>query len=182
MLTDYASIDFYESAQNLYGTRSIVSLNCTAGDSGEGDTLNVAFGNDGHDFLIGGGFALDYLDGGSGDDIAAGDCVFAYFHEDSYLLAGITSIHSDVGKGDELVMGAGNDIAIGGFANDRIFGDDGMDILFGDSVAMTFSNALGSDNVTMNRPWGAPLDLNTSSCEHGGEDWISGGAGAVDYM
>jgi len=139
----------------------------------------VAFGDEGNDLLIGGGYSMDYLYGMEGHDIAAGDCVNVQFYQDSNLLASITSINTAVGKADVLTMGGGNDIAIGGMGGDIISGEDGMDLLFGDSVVLHFHNtpSMGIDSL-----WGAPVDMNSISCQDSGKDFIYGGKGEVDYI
>ena len=121
---------------------------------------------------------MDFLYGGENDDLAAGDCVFVAFDENN-LIASITSISEDTGKADELRMGNGNDIAIGGMGGDVIFGDDGMDILVGDSAAIAFHS---SELNMPDRLWSAPMAISSISCQHGGEDFLYGGTGTVNYM
>ena len=122
---------------------------------------------------------MDYIYGNGGDDLAAGDCVFLAFNRNDNLVASVTSISTESGKRDELRMGDGNDIAIGGMGDDVIHGNDGMDIIVGDSAAIAFySNRL---NIS-DRLWSAPMSITSIFCQHGGEDSLYGGTGTVDYM
>lgn len=134
--------------------------------------------HDGNDLIIGGAASEDYIYAGNDNDLATGDCVLIAFGGRN-LISSITSIHDDMGKDDELQMGLGDDIAIGGMGDDRIAGGEGNDILLGDNAAVAFysSEAMLPDHL-----WSIPMTATSKSCQYGGEDIISGGAGAVDYM
>ena len=53
------------------------------------------------------------MEGNDGHDLAAGDCVSVLFY-DNFYISRITSTYEDVGKDDKMIMGEGDDVAIGG--------------------------------------------------------------------
>lgn len=71
---------------------------------------------------------------------------------------------------------------MGGADDDTLFGGDGMDILVGDSGAVVFFTDLNTTGLPLEHFWSNPLFISSMACQHGGEDFLSGGQGAVDYM
>ena len=67
--------------------------------------------------------------GNDGDDFAAGDCVQILFDTDNHVISRIRSTSASNGKRDEITLGNGSDIGIGGFDSDTIYGNEGMDII-----------------------------------------------------
>ena len=67
--------------------------------------------------------------GNDGDDFAAGDCVQILFDTDNHVISSIRSTSASNGKRDEITLGNGSDIGIGGFDSDTIYGNEGMDII-----------------------------------------------------
>lgn len=72
--------------------------------------------------MVGGGHSVDVFDAGDGQDFASGDCVLIIFNQTDYFITSIASTSIDVGGEDALMMGDGNDIAIGGQNIDTIYG------------------------------------------------------------
>ena len=139
--------------------------------------------NDGHDILIGGGHSEDILSGDDGNDFAAGDCVSIKFFADHHI-SSITSISEEAGDKDNITMGNGDDIAIGGLKEDELHGDDGTDILVGDHGRILFyPTVLNTTNDTLSPGyfWNIPMSIGTVSCEYGSDDEIYGGNG-TDYI
>ena len=85
--------------------------------------------HDGDDILIGGANSEDHLFGNDGNDLAAGDCVRILFAPESHILSSVTSSSTHIGKKDEIMLGNGSDIGIGGHDSDTIHGNEGMDII-----------------------------------------------------
>ena len=130
--------------------------------------FSLRLSNDGNDLLLGGGSSLDHVYGGKGNDLGAGDCVYVAFDNDAHIVASINTISEQNGKPDELSMGLGNDIAIGGAGDDIIYGEDGMDILIGDNGAVAFHDS--SESHVHDQLWSAPRTISstgeTSWCCH----------------
>jgi len=181
MLGDYGVLEFDPAGPNLYGLHSIMSLNCAQGEGGGRNTL---YGEGGDDILLGGADSDDYLEGNDGNDVGAGDCVSITFDQ-KYFIESITSVSAEIGGTDEMRMGSGDDIAIGGASDDKLYGDDGRDILVGDSAEMFFhSSILNRTGKPAEKGyfWNVPKSVTTISCEYSGNDTIFGGDGAVDYI
>lgn len=136
------------------------------------------------DILIGGG-GIDYLEGNMGSDLAAGDCVDVLFQDKSlsFIIQSITSTSADIGSEDILVLGQGNDTAIGGQSGDIINSTADFNILVGDSAQITYySRPLPSpSSEELGFFWSIPKSIETINCELGGNDYISGGSG-TDYI
>lgn len=96
--TDFVTILFDTSEQNLYGVTSITSQNCS-----EGGGNNTAHGNDGDDILLGGGDSVDVLFGGNANDLAIGDCASITFDSD-HRIASIVSTFMNEGKQDNISL------------------------------------------------------------------------------
>ena len=134
------------------------------------------------DILIGGGGSSNYLEGNSGNDLAIGDCASIVFTGD-YFLESIKSTFPSVGMADVIMMGDGNDTAIGGHGNDTIDSYNGTNILVGDSALILFyGTKLGSGaSPDAENFWGVPKSIEAVHCEYGDGDKISGGNG-TDYI
>jgi Ca2+-binding RTX toxin-like protein len=152
-------------------------------------TLGVILFGDGGDDRIVGGFGRDILFGDFGR------VVWKSFNENIFAHVGVViavaggggygdftdgivrtiseifSISADLGGFDNLSLGSGDDIGIGGPFDDIIEGDDGNDILFGDSAEIQFHK-----NMT------SPKRLLSTNCIHGGSDTLYGGPGVVNYL
>ena len=117
IIGDFAVILIDDNVDYLYGIISIDSHNCT-----EGGGQNIMAGGDDHDIIVGGGHSIDLIDAGTGSDFASGDCVWILFDSSDFHLRNVTSTSINVGLQDELRMGSGDDVAIGGQGIDTIFG------------------------------------------------------------
>jgi len=80
-------------------------------------------------------------------------------------------LYAEIGGTDEIYTGNGDNVAIGGFANDEIHGGTKRDILFGDSATVSYH---AHSNF--------PKQLLSVNCSLGGPDEIYGGDGDVDYL
>jgi Ca2+-binding RTX toxin-like protein len=185
--------------QNLYGILAINSVDCSVNGG-----KNSADGGDEDDMLFGGGNSIDILTGGmcsymcpffwafntalinplnlsfagDGNDFAAGDCVSVVFDQ-SYFVINITSTHSSSRSQDNITLGLGDDIAVGGGDNDRISGDEGNDIIVGDSAELLFHEGLPRNE---NSFWNLPKSITSIACEFSGQDQLFGGGGDVNYL
>ena len=180
---DFAVILIDETVDYLYGITSIDSHNCT-----EGGGKNIMTGDENHDILIGGGHSIDIIDAGPGSDIAAGDCVWILFDNSDFHLRNITSTSINVGGMDELRMGDGDDVAIGGQNYDTLYGGAGFDILAGDnSEIVFFPTHLDTQETPLDNTfsqtfsfWNRPKWIR-SNCDKG-MDIIYGGMGNGNYI
>ena len=91
---------------------------------------SLILGNDGDDTLIG-GFGIDVVNGGDGDDNIFG------FGDDDRLIGGLGA--------DEIEGGLGNDRIFGGEGLNRLLGNDGADLIFGGSDVDTVFGGDGAD-------------------------------------
>jgi Ca2+-binding RTX toxin-like protein len=117
-----------------------------------------------------------------GYDLAVGDCASILFYDDSSVQS-ITSTYTNLGKTDEIYMGEGNDVAVGGQGMDTIDGYNGTNIVVGDSAEILFYR-LPLPAPSENEDgyfWNIPKSIKSISCEFGNEDTISGGNG-TDYI
>jgi Ca2+-binding RTX toxin-like protein len=134
------------------------------------------------DILIGGGGSNNYLDGNLGNDLAIGDCASILF-SDEYFLTSVVSTSPSVGESDVINTGDGNDMAIGGFGTDTIYGYDGTNILVGDTAMVLFYGSklpAGTSPVAENF-WSAPKIIESIHCNFGDGDFIYGGNG-TDFI
>jgi Ca2+-binding RTX toxin-like protein len=145
-----------------------LATNMTSLDTGVGGYDNIELG-DGDNVGIGGAYD-DKIQSGDGNDIVAGDSVEILFFARSTTPESIISLTTSVGGGDEIVLGDGDNIGIGGAFNDTITSGDGRDILVGDSVSITFHDSTEY-----------PHTITSLSCD-GGDDTLFGGGGSVDYL
>jgi Ca2+-binding RTX toxin-like protein len=141
------------------------------GSTDEWDVFTTTPGAGGNDTLIGGpetniligGFGMDTILGGDGDDVILGDGG----RVDRALVAGalVTQRARTIGDGegdvDTITGGDGRDVILGGAAGDVITASLGGDIILGDAGE---ADLLG--------------DVFTTSATVGGNDRITGGAGA----
>ncbi|MHA1215846.1 MAG: hypothetical protein ACTSPX_00790, partial [Candidatus Thorarchaeota archaeon] len=139
----------------------------TSEDSGGGDTIN---GNAGNDIILGGvnNSGIDTLNGNAGDDVILADNGLVDFDAGDNDLTTIDLIQSqdfEVGGRDVISGNEGNDIAIGGTADDEIAGNSEADILIGDQGEIVYEDGLVTDI--------ASTDTQDS---HGDVDTISGGS------
>jgi Ca2+-binding RTX toxin-like protein len=171
--TDFAVIRFNSSHPNLYGVVSIDTVNCSI-DGG----INYAFGEEDDDILLGGGSSIDHLDGGDGNDLAAGDCV-SIVYDANHFIASITSTYTSFGKQDNITLGDGDNFAIGGYGGDWIWAGNGSDIVVGDSAEILFYEETPLPDSLF---WNVPKSITTIDCEYSGEDHLFGGDGEVDYI
>ena len=74
-------------------------------------------------------------------DIVAGDLVEIHFIALLPSPESITSLETSIGGNDNITLGEGNNIGIGGASNDHITSGSGRDIVAGDSVSIYFSTA-----------------------------------------
>mmetsp|Transcript_18680 Transcript_18680/g.28384 ORF Transcript_18680/g.28384 Transcript_18680/m.28384 type:complete len:741 (-) Transcript_18680:1050-3272(-) len=141
----------------------ITSLSCDGGD----DRL---FGGAGEvDYLIGGSYN-DVIDGENGPDLVFGD------HAEIVLDATIayklvyaeTIMAQCTGGNDNITLGDGDDIAFGGANNDRIEGQNGQDIIFGD-----FGQYNASFEFLRYQHYQSYIDFS----DYAGDDIIFGGDG-----
>ena len=122
------------------------------------------------------------MEGNDGNDLAIGDCASIVF-TGNYFLESITSTFPSVGMADVIMMGDGNDTAIGGHGNDTIDGYNGTNILVGDSALILFYGVKldAGPSPEAENFWGVPRSIEAFHCEYGDGDVIFGGNG-TDYI
>lgn len=184
IIGDFAIVLIDETVDYLYGIVSIDSHNCT-----EGGGQNIMTGGEDHDIIVGGGHSMDMIDAGSGSDFASGDCVWLRFDNSDFHLRNVSSTSINVGGMDELRMGEGDDVAIGGQGIDTIYGGSGFNILAGDnSEIVFFSTHLNTEGTPLDNTfssqtfsfWNVPRWIR-SNCDKG-FDIIYGGMGTGNYI
>lgn len=119
-----------------------------------------------------------------GNNLAVGDCVSIRF-DSTYFIESITSTSPDIGGNDIILMeGFGTDVAVGGMSRDAINCSGGFNILAGDSAEILFYPAELALDPPQDRDegyfWRVPMSIETTACELGGKDLLSGGNG-TDY-
>ena len=89
-----------------------------------------------------GGISGDSITTSDGDDIILGDEGIIMYNDSSSraLISSITVAFCDIGGDDTIVAGEGNNLVIGGFANDIISTGSGIDLVIGDNGDMEFSS------------------------------------------
>ncbi len=175
LVGDSALIVFHDKSMDD-GTRVpkiLESINCTIGN------VDLIFGGNGTDYIIGGAQG-DVVHAYAGDDLAIGDCASIVF-SGNYSFESITSTSTDIGGADEISMGDGNDIAIGGYSNDTIYGSSGTNILVGDSALVVFHTSIDAGLGTFGVFFSAPKSIESIDCQNGDDDFLVGGNG-TDYI
>ena len=112
---------------------------------------NVAYGEDGNDYLLGDEDIEDMLDGGTGNDVLAGysgnDSLFGGDGQDT-LKGGDGDDLLDAGFGDDTVhAGNGNDTLLGGDGIDSLAGNDGDDFIDGGAGRDVLIGGMGNDRL-----------------------------------
>lgn len=145
--------------------------------------------------VIFGGQGNDQITGGSGDDVVFGDRGRVYFRDGSGNLVAILgnggprdltdgvvrpvrsifTVVSTIGGNDALLLGDGQDVAMGGAGNDSLNGGSASDILLGDHGLVTFDASGVATRIELS-------DLGTGGGDDltggAGDDFILGGVGA----
>jgi Ca2+-binding RTX toxin-like protein len=132
--------------------------------------------SEGDDIVLGGS-GKDLIRASNGNNVVLGDNGFAVFNTSRALIEFDTT-NADQGDRDFVLLGSGNDIAIGGTAADDLRTTGGNDILIGDNariVADTFGRLL---SVATKDPLISGADCIQSGA---GDDIIFGGSDA-DYI
>ena len=142
--------------------KSITSLNTSIGGN---DNISLS---EGDNICVGGAYN-DTITSGSGRDIVAGDSVVINFSESDYLVLDMTSLMPNIGGYDNMELGDGDNVAVGGNVEDTIKCGVGHDIVAGDSIEIIWTaGTTRAKSIT---------SLDTSI---GGNDDISLGEG--DYV
>lgn len=102
------------------------------------------------------------------------------------------SVSFDEGDSDIIILGKGDDCAIGGYLDDNITGDLGNDIIVSTRTGVSVTQPLllivaflqfgDSAKLSFNIDSGYPTLLSTLGCDQGGNDILSGGEGEVNYI
>ena len=157
---------------------------------------DTIFGNDGVDIIVG-GLGADTIDGGtdSSADYVVGDVAVLVFDLNSVLtqlddsddavsdydtnstLVQLSSVLSSSGSGDDITTGSGNDVVIGGAADDIIETGTGDDIVLGDNGLVDFTSGVV---ITSSDVGNVNGDVDTIT-DVGGDNVILGGT-AGDFI
>ncbi|WP_236960944.1 beta strand repeat-containing protein [Methylobacterium durans] len=146
------------------------ALSERAGGGGR-DTIVTGSGAD----LVVGGLGADTIDAGkddTDDDIVFGDDAHITFDAQGRVSLAET-IDPTLGGDDEIEVGAGNNIVLGGAGSDRIVSGAGADVVFGDNGAVTFAGGIRLEAIS-DRNGGAGDTIETGA----GADLVIGGLGA----
>ncbi|MCA9242256.1 MAG: calcium-binding protein, partial [Planctomycetales bacterium] len=166
----------------FYATGVLGEVTTTDADTGAGDTIvlgdgqNLALGGDGN----------DHITAGMENDVVLGD--HGNVHYDEQLrLQSIATLVQGTGGDDDLLLGDGDDIALGGAGDDfvnvdrdsgqQLGSDTGVDLVIGDHGSVTLDPA-DSASIVRNLTTSTPLDAgNDTIFTDGGEDVVFGGSG-----
>ena len=164
--------------------QTLTRIETTDPTIGDRDLINTNSGND----VVIGGAGGDLIDAGTTNeqDIVIGDNGLAEF-TDTGRLSRIATTDTDIGGDDDITVGDGDDVVLGGFGSDAIdvdrdtlatIGNDvGDDVVLGDNGEVVFFT--GDDNRIVTR-------IETTAPEDGdrdlifpanGSDIVLGGAG-----
>ena len=142
----------------------------------------VNFGDDdvtlnGGDDIVLGGSGKDLIRASNGHNVVLGDNGFAVFNSSRALIEFDTT-EADQGDRDFILLGSGNDIAVGGTAADDIRNTGGNDILIGDNARIVADTSGRLQSVASKDPLISGADIIQSGA---GDDVIIGGS-ADDYI
>jgi Ca2+-binding RTX toxin-like protein len=112
----------------------ILQIASTLPDLGGDDLINVGDG----DNIILGGVGDDVATAGSGLDIALGDNGTVNWDETG-LLTQFASTAPTLGGDDQLDVGDGDNVVVGGFGDDTVIAGTGTDIVLGDNGQVTYT-------------------------------------------
>jgi Ca2+-binding RTX toxin-like protein len=147
---DHGRIDLTDS-----GVLTLLSLDFTSGGA---DTIATGAGDD---FILGGS-SSDTVSGGEGNNVVLGD--HGQIIRTAAGLDFVTTLAPMEGADDQITIGAGNDIVLGGAGADEIHAGAGRNVAFGDHGSV---DLLAGDVRT----------IMSSDYQFGGDDLIDSGLG-----
>ena len=161
VLGDIGTLDFIAGI-----LRSALSSDFTVG----GDDIITT--GDGDDFIIG-GVGADLLTAGEGDNVVLGDHgEVTYTAAAAYDLA--RTLEASAGDIDTITAGAGDDLILGGAADDSITAGDGNNLVLGDHGSLDFDEGLLRSAISTDFAVGGDDTITAGA----GNDFIIGGLGA----
>jgi serralysin len=194
------TVSFSGNNQTLKSTQITIGAENIKLDLNTGNILNLLYGTDANDSLVGGtdndtligglgkdsltgdmgndsldgGVDIDVLNGGDGDDTLKGgdgdDKLYGKFGND-LLIGGIGNDYLSGLDGLDTIYGdAGNDSIYGGNGNDTLYGGDSNDILIGGYGKDSLTGDMGNDSLD----GGADIDVLNGG---DGDDTLKGGDG-----
>ncbi|HVF64738.1 MAG TPA: calcium-binding protein [Casimicrobiaceae bacterium] len=180
--------------RNYIATTAAIVDNTHPGNILDATTAEWLVGNMGDDTVVGtaaddilfGAGGSDLLVGGAGHDIIDADDDYTpgaltgvtvtrrhrgHPHELLFSSADQITYAADVGAGDEIHAGSGDDIVTAQYGDDTVFGDNGDDTIAGDAGSDSLFGGNGNDRIAGDW-YGTNDTLHT-----GGSDYIDGGPG-----
>ncbi|WP_261817079.1 LEPR-XLL domain-containing protein [Vibrio gallicus] len=136
--------------------RSTDTQDATAGE----DTIQLGSGFD----RVIAGLGSDSVTSDSGDSHVIADNGVLIYNEQG-ILVDASSSEPHLGGNDDVILGQGQHVVIGGSGSDEITTANGNDMILGDNGELKFDNA------------GVAVDINSTSIELGGDDVIDAGNG-----
>jgi Ca2+-binding RTX toxin-like protein len=125
------------------GRDGTLDLAVTTADPGGADRIVTGSGDD----VVLGGDKGDYIDAGEGDNVVLGDNGEIRYHGGKLDLVTSTNTGAAgdpaVGGADEIHVGAGNDVVVGGFGGDTIRDTGGRNLILGDSAIVDYATDTG---------------------------------------
>ena len=118
---DHAFIELDEITPYMLKYATTTNTNCTPGN----DTIYLGSGDD----LAFGGGSGDIIFGEDGQDIVLGDFGLYDTRQNTSEYVRVISTDTESGGDDNITLGSGDDVGVGGAFTDKIYGEDGMDIL-----------------------------------------------------
>ncbi len=164
-----------DSGEATFEDGVLIEIKTIAPDEGGDDIIHASNGPD----VVLGGFGKDSVEAGTDTsrDIVLGDNGQATFTSDGRII-NIFTTDPDIGSDDDIFVGDGDDIVMGGVGNDAIDvdrltllpvgSDTGNDIMLGDNGSATFFTDDGAQVL---------VEIKTTDPEDGGDDLINASAG-----
>ncbi|MBD2198648.1 MULTISPECIES: DUF4347 domain-containing protein [Calothrix] len=163
ILGDYGIITQTTGTSRILNTGNVIQVETANSASGGNDTIATGTGED----IVLGGNGNDTVNAGDGNNIVIGDSGKVTIPAGN--VHRIETTDSNLGGGDTITTGSGEDIVLGGFASDNITTGTGNDIVLGDNGYVSYVE-------TDNDP--ADIDrIKTTNVKDGGNDTINSGAG-----
>ena len=163
---DSAELDFFMPDSVLRQADSL--------DPSHGGEDSITTGTDlGRDIVVG-GFGVDHIVAGGGDNVIAGDSASMTF-DSAGILHFFKTIAPDIGGNDDISLTTGNNIVFAGAGSDTVTIGQGSNIVFGDNGQVGWDATRATGFLDATDPTLGGLD--TITVTGSGNNWIIGGTG-----
>ena len=176
------TINAGEGDNVVFGDNAELNFSFPASVLLQADSLAPAFGGDdwittgtgtGRDIIVG-GFGIDHIVAGGGDNVIAGDSASMTF-DTAGVLHFFTTIAPTIGGSDDITLTTGDNIVFGGAGSDTVTIADGSNIVFGDNGQVGWNADRSTGFLTATDPTAGGAD--TIVVHGSGNNWIVGGTG-----